>query len=247
MAAGLVLYISMVPGAQEKPRKEYMKFILPNCRQQFTPADLRFITRTLARDQGQERALLELLADGDCRDRVLDEEKLFLALQDSPACTDISEHCYFYVLVRHALRRVGLEDRRLADYVAEVLAGFMREDHATQLRDEGGRPMRYVFEMLAALQSADDRTRFHIQAHLGNHTLVLTGLFPTRIRYQSERRGAPGIDYYEGMGRTSFKAASDHRLAPRYDLDRVLADLAEAFGEVRHALNELSDRVLWIG
>lgn len=224
-----------------------MKFILPNCRQQFTPADLRFITSTLARGEGQERALLELLGDSESRDQILDEERLFQALQDSPSCTDISEHCYFYVLVRHVLRRAGLEDRRLADYVAEMLAGFLRQDHASGLKDSEGRPMQYVFEMLAAMQSADDRTRFQIQAHLGNHTLLLTGLFPTRIRRQSERRGAPGIKYYEGMGRSSFKAASDHRLAPRYELDRVLADLAEAFSDVRQALNDLTERVVWIG
>jgi hypothetical protein len=237
-----VLDISTRSGAQEKPRN-VMKVILPNCRQQFTPADLQFITRTLARSDNQERALMELLSDSETRDQILDEDLLFQALQDSPACSQISEHCYFYVLVRHVLRRVGLEDRRLADYVAELLAKFIREENASPLRDREGRPMRYVFEMLAA----DERTRFLIQAHVGNHTLFLTGLFPSHIRHQSERRGAPGIDYYEGMGKSSFKAASDHRLAPRYDLDRVLADLSEAFSEVRQALNTLSERVLWIG
>jgi len=37
------------------------------------------------------------------------------------------------------------------------------------------------------------------------------------------------MDYYEGMGSSGFRAASDHRLAERYDLDRILAELAEAF------------------
>src|SRR5690606_29517167 len=136
----------------------------------------------------------------------------------------------------------GIDDRRMADYVAELLAGFMRDQTARVLRDEEGRPMRYVFEMLAAMQNADDRTRFYIQAHLGNHTLFVTGLFPTHIRWQSERRGAPGIPYYEGMGSSSFRAASDHRLAPRYDLRRVLGDIAEAFREIRKALNDLAER-----
>lgn len=223
-----------------------MKFILPNCRQQFTPTDFEFISRTLGRDGRQERALLGLLADADTRDRILDEEKLMAALSDSPDCAAISEHCYFYILVRHVLRRAGIDDRRLADYVAEVLVGFTRSDEATP-RDPDGRPMRYVFEMLAAMQHADDRTRFLIQAHLGNHTLFLTGLFPEHIRWRSDRRGAPGLGYYEGMGRSSFKAASDHRLASRYELDGILADLADAFGEVRQALNELADRVVSLG
>ncbi len=223
-----------------------MKVILPNCREQFTPLDFQFITRTLAKTEGQGEAILKLLSDEESRDQILDEEKLFQALQDRPGCTEVSEHCYFYVLVRHVLRRAGIEDRRLADYVAELLAGFMRQD-AVHPRDSEGRPMEYVFEMLAALQNADDRTRFEIQAHLGNHSLFMTGLFPARIERQRERRGAPGIAYYEGMGRSSYRAASDHRLAARYDLGRLLADLSEAFREVRRALNDLAERVMWIG
>lgn len=224
-----------------------MKIILPNCRQQFTPTDLRFITRTLAQSEGQQRALMGLLADEDARDQVLDEERLFAALQDSPGCAEVSEHLYFYLLVRRALRRVGIHDRRLADYVAEVLAGFVREERMSLLQDADDRPIRYVFEMLAAMQHADDRTRFCLQAHLGNHTLFLTGLFPSHLRHRTERRGAPSLDYYEGMGRSSYRAASDHRLAERYDLDKVLAGLADAFREVRQALNDLADRVVSLG
>lgn len=224
-----------------------MKFILPNCRQKFTPADMKFITRVLARSEGQEQALLDLFADGDSRDQILDETRLFDALQESTSCAEVSENCYFYILVRQVLLKAGLDDRRLADYVAGMLATFVREEHASPLRDADGRPMRYVFEMLTALQNADDRSRFYIQAHVGNHTLFVTGLFARHIVHRAERRGAPGLSYYEGMGRSSYRAASDHRLAERYDLDGVLGDLADSFGEVRRALNDLAERVTWLG
>lgn len=128
----------------------------------------------------------------------------------------------------------------------ESWPGSVRDEPSAVPRDAEGKPIRYVFEMLAAWQRADDRTRFYLQAYIGNHTLFITGLFPGRIERQRERRGAPGIGYYEGMGRSSFKAASDHRLAERYDLDRVLATLAEAFGEVRGALNDLG-QYGWFG
>ena len=224
-----------------------MKFILPNCRQKFTPADLEFITRVLTQGQGQEQALMELFSDADSRDQILDESRLYDALQDSPACAGISEHCYFYILVRRVLLRAGIEDRRVADYVAGMLATLVREEHVSPLHDAEGKPLRYVFELLAALQNADDRTRFYIQAHLGNHTLFVTGLFPRHILHRAERRGAPSLSYYEGMGRSSYRAASDHRLAERYDLDGVLGDLSEAFGDVRRALNDLAERVTWLG
>ena len=54
--------------------------------------------------------------------------------------------------------------------------------------------------------------RFAVRAHMGNLSLFLTGLCAERIAYRRDRRGAPGMDYYEGIGRASFHVAS--RLRP---------------------------------
>ena len=62
-----------------------------------------------------------------------------------------------------------------------------------------------------------------------------------------ESRGAPSLSYYEGLGRSNFKAAGDHRLARTYALDGIFNDLAERFQETRRALNDLRDRLITLG
>lgn len=224
-----------------------MKLIRPNCRAQLTAADFRFIVTTLGRTAPQKRALSDLLTDEQARDQVLDDEGLLQVLLESSSCTEVSEHLYFYVLGRHVLRRVGLEDRQLADYVAELLAQFLRAEHAECRLPGEAEPIRYVVDLLAALERVDDHARFFLQAHLGNQTLFVTGLFPDHLAHRTERRGAPALEYYERMGSASFRGASDHRLAERFEVDGVLAALAEAFCDVRRALNQLSEQYLWLG
>jgi hypothetical protein len=69
-------------------------------------------------------------------------------------------------------------------------------------------------------------------------------VFPERIRARAERRGAPDLRYYEELGRSSYRAASDHRLARKYQLSDIFNTLAERFAATRVALNDLGDRLL---
>lgn len=224
-----------------------MTVIQPNCRIQFTAEDLAFIVGVLGRRAGEAAALGRLLVDEESRDVLLDDPLLLHAVLERRDCLRLSAHFYFYLLVRHALRRSGLTERRLADYVASVLAAFA-EAERTYARLPGRlQPTEYFVDMLAALQQVDDITRFHLRVHMGNYSLFLSGVFPERIRFRAERKGAPGLSYYEEMGRAHFRAASDHRLARRYELDGVFHLLAERFLQARRALNDLSERLLSLG
>jgi hypothetical protein len=224
-----------------------MKVIQANCRVQFTASDVDFILGVLGRHRDDAAALASLLADPETRDLILDDEVLFRALLEHGGCLRVSPHLYFYVLVRHALRRSGLDDRRVADYVAELLTEFSREERRHCVVP--GRPgrLQYFFEMLTALETADDHTAFCIRAHIGNHSLFLSGVFPEHILHRVDRRGAPGLRYYQDLGRANYRAASHHRLAARYDLAAVFDTLSERFEPTRRALNDLSDRVFSLG
>jgi hypothetical protein len=219
--------------------------IRPNCRVQFTPEDVQFILNVLGPKAGSSETLLTLLADPEARDIILDDEMLLRRVLENHQCLSISTHFYFYLLVRHAFRRAGLQDRPMTDYVAAVLAGFSQVER-TRCRVDG-RPLDYFVDMLAALQTADDTTSFHIRAHIGNQSLFLSGVFPDRLRFRTETRGAPGLSYYEGLGRTNFRMASDHRLAREYDLDGIFSLLAEKFLETRRALNDVRERLISLG
>jgi hypothetical protein len=223
-----------------------MKVIQANCRVQFTANDVDFILAALGKT-GAAESLVSLLADPETRDLILDDDTLFRALLEQGGCLRVSPHLYFYVLVRQVLRRSGLDDRRVADYVGELLTEFSREERARCVVP--GQPGRldYFFEMLAALEKADDHTAFWIRAHIGNHSLFLSGVFPERILQRSERRGAPGLRYYQDLGRANYRVASHHRLAARYDLAEVFDTLSERFEKTRLALNDLADRLFSIG
>jgi hypothetical protein len=221
--------------------------IRPNCRAQFTTEDIDFILSVLGRKIGTAACLVKLLADEGSRDLILDDEALLHALLERPGWLRISSRFYFYILVRQVLRRSGIQDRAVADYVAEVLAEFSRAERTRCVVPGQPAPLDYFFEMLAALQTADDRTSFFIRVHIGNHSLFLSGVFPGRIRFRAEARGFPDLKYYEGLGRTQYRVASDHRLAQRYEVAKILDTLAERFETTRRALNDIAERYFSIG
>lgn len=224
-----------------------MTVIQPNCRVQFTAEDMDFIVSVLGAKLGQAECLVKLLADEETRDLILDDEALYHALLEHRGCLRVSTHFYFYVLVRQVLRRAGIEDRTVADYVAELLAKFSRAEQGQLAVPGGPNRLDYFFEMLAALRTADDRTSFYIRAHIGNHSLFLSGVFSAHIRFRSETRGFPDIKYYEELGRTNFRAARDHRLAEKYSLAPVFDTLSERFKATRIALNDLTERLFSLG
>jgi hypothetical protein len=224
-----------------------MKMIQPNCRVQFAAEDIDLILSVLGPKIGTAECLVKLLADEDSRDLILDDEAIFHALLERRGCLRVSSRFYFYVLVRHVFRRSDIQDRTVADYVAELLTEFSYAENARCVLPGHSNPCDYLFEMMTALEQADDRTRFFIRVHMGNHSLFLAGVFPERIRFRAEVRGFPDLKYYESIGRTQYRAASDHRLAQRYALADVLNTLSERFQTTRLALNDIAERLFSLG
>jgi hypothetical protein len=224
-----------------------MKMIQANCRVQFAAEDIEFILSVLGAKIGTAECLVKLLADEDSRDLILDDEALLHALLERQGCLRVSSRFYFYILVRNVFRRADLQDRAVADYVAEVLAEFSSAERARCIVPGQAGPMDYFFEMLAALKTADDRTSFFLRAHIGNYSLFLSGVFPDRIRFRAEARGFPDLKYYEALGRTQYRMASDHRLARQFELTEILGTLSERFKTSRLALNDIADRLFSLG
>jgi hypothetical protein len=224
-----------------------VQVIQPNCRVQFTAKDVDFVLEILGPKRGNAACLVQLLADEDSRDLILDDEMLFRALLERRGCLQVSCRFYFYVLVRHVFKRSDLGDRAVADYVAEVLAAFSESARSECVLPGQTNPLDYFFEMVAALQKADDRTGFLLRAHIGNYSLFLSGVFPGHIRFRAESRGFPDLKYYEELGRTQYRIAGEHRLARRYQLESILTTLSERFDTTRRALNDMADRLLFVG
>src|SRR5438270_8318180 len=124
-----------------------MKMIQPNCRVQFAAEDIDFILSVLGGKLGTAECLVKLLADEDTRDLILDDDALFHALLERRGCLRVSSRFYFYILIRHVFRKADIQDRAVADYVAEVLAEFSCAETARWVVPGQNSPMEYLFEM----------------------------------------------------------------------------------------------------
>ena len=215
------------------------------CRTGLTGQDLTFIVRTLTSFPGDAAALERLLADPGSLDVVLDDGALHDALRDGTGLLDISPQLYFYISARHALRRQGVEGREVCDYVAGMLAAFTPRAYLEKTSaPAGARSFGYLSDMMTAIERAPAPQVFALQRFLADYALFLGGVFEDRVTAQEGRRGAPGVPFYEAVGRGAYRAAAARPEAARQHARRLLEELAEAFREIRRALHEMSDRVL---
>src|SRR3954453_10653729 len=217
--------------------------IRANCRERFTASDFDFVVRALARSATDHVSLVDLLSDQATRDSVLDHPRLIDAILSNAGHLSISSHFYFYVLARHVLRQAGIDDRKLADYVASLLETFSRANgwQAPHLAEDCGR--QYITDMLIALTRVTPEQAFLLRAHVGNYSLFISGIFHENTQRRS-RRGAPDVKFYEQIGRANYQMVASHATARRCELNDVYEELAERFREVRLALNQLSDQLL---
>ena len=220
--------------------------IRPNCKLQFTPDDFQYICNILGESEDSSTHLIKLFSDSESFDIILGDPRLLRAILESPDCLNISPHLYFYVLVRNVFKNNGIEDLNLTDYIAELLTEYAHSDSKKRPITADGKPVEYFSDAMAAMANSDDKMKFFIQLFIGNYSLFLSGIFPGHLEHRSQFKAAPDIEYYEKLGRTHFRTASNHRLASKYDLTEILQSLSESFHEVRLALNGLSERLVFL-
>jgi hypothetical protein len=219
--------------------------ILANIRRSLGRDDAQLALRLVARgSQAEFQRAEEALRDHGL-DGLLDDPRLLAALIEVRQGAVASYGLFSYVVVRHALRSVGEEDRALADYVASILLHFGLQQRARRVSESDDEDYDTLAELLNGAESADAQRAFLVRAHLGNYALWLSGMFPEYIAARHYRRGAPDIDYYEEMGRKGYELAAGHRLASEHGLVPLYAAAAERFPLLRIALNRVSDRFLF--
>lgn len=219
--------------------------IRANTRGRLTAADLQLVVLLLSRGSAHRRAYLERRLLNEGPDSLLDAPDLLERMLTVRSMLVPSEVLFFYILVRHALRRAGLEDRDLADYLAALLLEFGQRDRAWRVDWNDDQRHRYLIDILADLEATGGDRQFKVMVHLGNYSLWLTGLFPDYIAARRLRKAGPDVSYYDALGSRGFGLASDHALAAHYGLGDVLRTAAERFPALRSALNGVSDRVLF--
>ena len=215
--------------------------ILPNVRAGFGPDEIGFLLAALSEGRSADRQRIESRIGSEGLDAVLDDPRTLNAVMSGGGVSGAPLRLACYLLVRHALLEHGLENRTLADYVAALMFEFGRADRPI---DEDTR-LDYVVDIVTELNQASGARALRLQAHLGEFSLWLTGLFPDHVGARVQRRGAPGLGYYEEMGATGYRLAAVHRQAGDLGLAGVYRDCATRFSTLRVALNGVSDRYLF--
>ena len=219
--------------------------ILANLQERLTPDDFEFVVRLLS--GGDERRGMEVeqlfLAEGV--DALLDRPELFGLLRDNADLGSPSPELFICIAVRETMRWVGLSDTQLSNYVAALLYEFGMRDRAYRISPHDDQVYRYVADIVADIDHESGQRRFLLQAHLGNFTLWLAGVFPDRISAREQLKGGPSLEYYEAMGTQGFRQAAGNRIAQNLDVADVYARAADAFPTLRIALNRLSDGLLF--
>jgi hypothetical protein len=218
--------------------------ILPTIRASFSRRDVLHLVQLLGRGDEELQRGAERRLDEEGADAILDDPRVLNALLTDPVAS-APTNLVFYVLVRHALLEVGIDDRGTADYVSSLLVAFGQQGRAYRPSATTPEEYHYLVDMVARLAGADKREAFLLRSHLGNFSLWLSGLFPDYLAARVQRRGAPDVRYYERMGTTGYQLAARSPEAKSLGIDGILRDVGDHFSGVRTALNLVSDRYLW--
>lgn len=210
-----------------------------------TDNDLRFLLERFpqpGRDYEEMAAVierlpttLESLIESDwVLKRILDRRELVL---------EISPFLFFSVVLRKAIGRPqGALERKVLNYVANVLSLFVHTDRLYRVQPGDAETKAYIVDLLQEAAESDSRWQFCIYTHIGNYALFLTGLYPQWIEYRHRYKRRP-VDrsYYEEQGQIYFHQAAQHRLAREYQLEEVFLRLALDFRRYAQGLNRMAD------
>ncbi len=158
----------------------------------------------------------------------------------------VSPFLLFAILLRQALpdHRSTL-DRQVMNYLANLLALFMRAERMHQVTEQAEDSHEYIVDMLAAAHHADTARRFQIHAHIANYALFLTGVFRAWLIHRHRyHRSLLGVDVYGGYARTYYYEAANNPCAGRYRIQPVFRRIAQRYDTYVAALDGISRRYL---
>ena len=145
---------------------------------------------------------------------------------------------FFSWATRRTFWDLNFKDKKVTDYISSLLTDFARTENLYRIRDQKGRRLESVVEMLLEAQeiaSADAplvRER-EIRKHVGDYVLFMTGMF----KEYTDRLSLTSYYLQEGMKAYWSVSDIDH---VRYHPDAVLfRELADKFEFCVGGLNYL--------
>jgi hypothetical protein len=126
---------------------------------------------------------------------------------------------FFHQAVRNSYEgKLGLNDPAVTGYVAHLLCEFSRSDKLYKVRDEMGRPIDELAQMIVAADPVNgsapsfDAERL-IRKHIGDYALFVAGMYPEAVEpWRRHRRGNPSLEELVRAGKESYYIVSQFNL-----------------------------------
>lgn len=256
-----------------------------------TDRDLEFIVKATATRRTDHDKIREIIRDKpDFLEVLLDDERVFARMvSDDEILLKVSPQLLFTVLlrrVRRLLREASftlewgpegqvpvfdasrtarlLEQPQVMEYLAHMLASFVRTESRTFLVRKGHTYQRRVFsdmdvdDLMDIAEMVEPERRFAVYKRLADVSLFLVGLFPehvgssrtgrwgagggARVAARQRRRRDP--EEYVQLGEEFYHRAAGEELAQRMGLSEVLTTIGDHFLLASKPLNVLSRQII---
>lgn len=139
----------------------------------------------------------------------------------------------FQQLTERGMSQLNLHDPDTIQYLTNLLTDFIHIENMYRMRDESGRRLEYLFDMLTqASEAMNPSLRRDYYKHVGDLTLFNLGLFPESLTY-GHRTVSP--DYYAETGRRSYNIVAEMDSSPRATV--VFRKLSDQFEQCVVGLN----------
>jgi hypothetical protein len=246
-----------------------------------TESDLRFLVETVATSRRDYDRVMDLVrGKEDLLEPMLEDPKLTERLfREEEALVRISPHLLFSVLLRRLRKELDkeayildvdargkripifegpavaqmLSDKKVRDYLAEMLSSFTRTNNGIIYWKERGTWHKRRFsdidmdDMIELARIIDPEMQPALYKRIADIALFISGIFPERATLFAARRktmysAERTLEDYEQTGRRFYSVAALETDQAQWK--PVLETLAEKFTLARLALNSLSERYI---
>jgi hypothetical protein len=142
---------------------------------------------------------------------------------------------FFQQVVRNSYEgKLGMHDPDVTGYVARLLCEFAEAGNLYKVRDEAGRPVDGLDEMMLAADpvhgtaASFDEERA-LRKHIGDYALFVAGMYPEATGSHSRHRHRPSLDELIRAGKESYYIVSQFNLFEYEHEAPLFARLSDRF------------------
>jgi len=153
------------------------------------------------------------------------------------------QQLFIELVGRHYAEEIGIRDPQVVNYVAQLLTEFCDAEQLFKIRNEAGRPLSDVGEMLVesnpvfGTAPSFDRER-QVRKHIGDYTLFFTGMFPESINaFRLRRNRVENFVDWMKAGKESYYIVSKFEFFEYAKVAPLFAVLASNFEQCVYGLN----------